>query len=237
VAALDRALALAEVDGSVLGADELDLDVARALVELLDEQPAVAEGAFGLLAGLLEGGPQLVGVVHAAHAHPPAAGGGLEQDREPDLAGDLLGLLGIGDAAFAAGAGRDADLLGGLAGLDLVADGLHGVRGGAHEREACVGDVPGEGRVLGEEPVARVDGFGARVLGGVDDRLLVEVRVGRGHAADRDRLVRQAGEGRVLVGFRVHGDRRDTELAAGVDDANRDLAAVRDEDLVEHRRC
>ena len=40
---------------------------------------------------------------------------------------------------------------------------------------------------------------------------------------------------RVRVGLGVDGHGRDAELAAGADDAHGDLAAVGDEDLLEHR--
>jgi hypothetical protein len=39
---------------------------------------------------------------------------------------------------------------------------------------------------------------------------------------------------RVGVGGGMHGDRLDAHLAAGADDAQRDLAAVGDQDLLEH---
>src|SRR5438874_437423 len=39
----------------------------------------------------------------------------------------------------------------------------------------------------------------------------------------------------VRVGLAVHGDRLDVELAARADDPHRDLAPVRDEDLVDRR--
>ena len=39
----------------------------------------------------------------------------------------------------------------------------------------------------------------------------------------------------VGVGGRMHGDRRDAEFLGGAQDAQRDFAAVGDEDLVEHR--
>ena len=52
VAALDRAFALAQVDDvAVLVAEHLDLDVARVLDELLDEDAVVAEARLGLRAG------------------------------------------------------------------------------------------------------------------------------------------------------------------------------------------
>jgi hypothetical protein len=39
---------------------------------------------------------------------------------------------------------------------------------------------------------------------------------------------------RVLVGGRVDGDRLDAHLARRPDDAQRDLAAIGDQDLLEH---
>ena len=49
MAALDRALALAEVhDVAVVVAEDLELDVARVLEILLDVDVAVAEGGLGL---------------------------------------------------------------------------------------------------------------------------------------------------------------------------------------------
>jgi hypothetical protein len=51
VAALDRALALAQVDAvAVRIAEDLDLDVARLLDELLDEDAVVAEAVARLVA-------------------------------------------------------------------------------------------------------------------------------------------------------------------------------------------
>ena len=51
VAALDRAFALAEIeDVAVLVAEHLDLDMARALDELLDEDAVVAEARLALAA-------------------------------------------------------------------------------------------------------------------------------------------------------------------------------------------
>jgi hypothetical protein len=40
----------------------------------------------------------------------------------------------------------------------------------------------------------------------------------------------------VLVGLGIDGDRLDAELAARVDDAEGDLAAVGDQDLLKHGR-
>jgi hypothetical protein len=50
-------------------------------------------------------------------------------------------------------------------------------------------------------------------------------------ARDLDRLVGRAGVERAAIVRRDHRDRGDPELAAGPEDAERDLAAVRDEEL------
>ena len=94
-------------------------------------------------------------------------------------------------------------------------------------------DNLGERRVLGEEAVAGMDRVGAGDLGGADDRGDVKVAPGGGRGPDADRLVGEAHVQRARVGLGVHGDGRDAELAARADDAQRDLAAVRDEDLLE----
>ena len=67
----------------------------------------------------------------------------------------------------------------------------------------------------------------------VEDRLGVEVALGRGLAAERVGLVGVANVFGVAVEVGVHGDGRDAELAARAHDADRDLAAVRDQDLRE----
>ena len=63
-------------DAAVLVAEHLDLDVARPDQRALDEQPPVAEGAFGLGPGGGQRGFQAVGLAHDAQAASAAAGAG-----------------------------------------------------------------------------------------------------------------------------------------------------------------
>ena len=100
MAALDGALALAEIDGvAVLVGEELDFDVAGALDELFEIDLAGAEGARGLVAGRDEGGGQLCRSLDGAHAFAAAAGGGFQHDGIADLLRDLQGFFGGGEAA------------------------------------------------------------------------------------------------------------------------------------------
>ena len=89
--------------------------------------------------------------------------------------------------------------------------------------------------IFSQESVAWMDGVGARLPCGVDQRALVEIAVARGRFTDTDSLVCLAHVERVLVGRRVDGDRRDAQLAARADHTKSDLAAVGDQDLLEER--
>ena len=93
----------------------------------------------------------------------------------------------------------------------------------------------GEVGALGQEAVAGMDRVGAGDLRGADDRRHAQVAVGAARRPDADVLVGEPDVQRVLVGLGVDRDRLDAELAAGADDAQRDLAAVGDQDLLEHR--
>ena len=76
--------------------------------------------------------------------------------------------------------------------------------------------------------------FGAGPRGGLEQPLLVEVALGRGSRPDQVRLVCGSDMQRATVGLRIDGDGSDSELAQRAEDANRDLAAVGDENFREH---
>ena len=134
------------------------------------------------------------------------------------------------------GAGHDrrAAALGGEPARDLVAHLVDRRRRRADERHAHVGDRAGEVGVLGEEAVAGVDAVGAAVADRVEDGVGVEVALGRGLPAERERLVGEPDVQRVAIELGVDRDGLDAELASGADDAHGDLAAVGDQDLLQH---
>src|SRR5439155_22914671 len=84
--------------------------------------------------------------------------------------------------------------------------------------------------VLGQEPVARMDRIGTRLL--CRPNVLLGVQVAR----DLDRFVRRSRVKRALVVGRDDRDDRDPLGGAGPEDAERDLAAVGYEELPEHGR-
>src|SRR3546814_3391021 len=85
VTALQRAVALAEVDRATLAVGQkLHLDVARPAEVLLHVDFVVAEGGLRLRAREAVGVFHLAGVVRHLHAAPAAAGRSLDQHRIAD---------------------------------------------------------------------------------------------------------------------------------------------------------
>ena len=153
VAALDRAVALPEVDRRpVAVGQDLDLDVARALDIALAEDAAVAEARLRFPARRLERLLELVGRPHDAHSAAAAPRGGLDDQRVADLV--RLARLDDGDAGLA----------GKPLGLELVAGRADRLRAGADEDEPGRVHGLGEVAVLGQEAVAGVDRVGAGLL-------------------------------------------------------------------------
>ncbi len=156
-----------------------------------------------------------------------ATGQPLDSPKATISAGSLTGSLRPGTQATPA-------LVAAKAGVDLVAHGLDGLWRRPDEGRACVSDRPGEGGVLGQEPVAGMDRVGSASNEHVQDELGGEVALRRRLAAEGVGLVGKTDMESVVVELGVDGDRGDAELAAGPDDPHGDLAAVRDEHLFEH---
>ncbi len=234
MAALDRAFALAEIDGvAVLVGEQLHFDVARVGDELLDINFIGVEGALGLAAGALVGGFEFALLMDEAHALAAAAGGGLEHDGIADGAGDGDGFVETGERLGGAGDAGDAGLLHRLAGAGLRAHHLHGGGGRADEGDAGVIAGADEGGVLGEEAIAGMDGFGPAAEGDFEDLVDVQIGFAGGRGAEEIGFVGVSNVERGAVDVGVNGDGGDAEFAAGADDADGDLSAVGDEDLAE----
>jgi hypothetical protein len=80
-----------------------------------------------------------------------------------------------------------------------------------------------------------VDGVAARTFRDFDDPRGVEIALARRRGADRVRGVSGADVQRVAIDIAVDRGRADAEIVAGADDAERDLAAIGDEDGGERR--
>src|SRR5581483_11806226 len=143
--------------------------------------------------------------------------------------------VGIGrDAAFGARHHRNAELLRRALGLDLVAHDADMLGLRADEMNVVLAQDLGKARILRKESVARMHRVGAGDLAGGEDRGNVEIAFLRRRRADAHALVGEAHMHRVSIGGGMHGDGRDAELLAGAQHPHGDLAAIGDQDLVEH---
>ncbi len=215
-------------------AQHLDLDVAGTLEILLEIDGVVAEGGLGLGARGGECDREIGFAVGDLHAAAAAAGRRLHQHGKADLAGDRE-RLGLGrDAALRSRHHRDAEPLRGALGLDLVAHQADVLGLRPDEMDVVLDQDLGEAGVLGEKAVAGMHGVGAGDLAGREQGGNVEVAVARRRRPDAHALVGETHMHGIGVGGGVHGDRRNAELLAGAQDAQRDLAAIGDQDFLEH---
>ena len=238
VAALERAIALAEMDRVALAvAKNLELDVARVAEIFLHVDGGIAERRLRLGAGLLHLRLELVLRLDDLHASPAATGGCLDEHRIADLGGDLLGLADIGDRAVRAGHERQAELGRSKLRLDLVAHraDMLGLRADPDDLVA-LHDL-GKAGILGQEAVAGMDRIGAADLGGGDDVRDVEIGVGGRRWSDADGMIREADVHRVGVRRRMDGNGLDAHFMTRAVNAQRDLATIGDQDFLNgHRR-
>jgi hypothetical protein len=171
--------------------------------------------------------------MHRAHAPSAAAGEGLDHHRaiRPQRGPECLRGVQAG-GTVGAGQHRHAGLARDAARGGLIAEQIQGLGTGADEDQPGIGAGTGESGVLAEEAVAGVDRVAAGFAGGGDD--LGAVQVGW----DADAPEGEAGIGfadvqgvRVVLG--VDADGLDPHFGGGTDDADRDLAAIGDEQLLD----
>ena len=232
---------MAALQGAVTGGDDdhvavgvgqaLGLHVPRLVQVPLDEALAPAERGDGLtdrrvvqLRHLFEG----AGDLQTATA---TTEGGLDRDRQAVLLGERDDLVGTGHRVGRTGHQRGTRALRDVPGGDLVTEVADRLRRRADPDQARVQDRLRELGVLGEEAVAGVDGVRARLAGGAQHLLDVEVAGARRVTAQGERLIRGADMQSVPVRVGVDGHARDTGIPAGPGHADSDFATVGDEHL------
>src|SRR5262249_44620104 len=235
VAALDRAFALAEMnDVAVLVTEHLDFNMARINDEFLDEQPIVAEGGFGFRTRARKTLGDLGLGTRDPHALAAAACRCLDHHRISDLVRDLHRVLDVSDHAKMTGNGGHFGLRRRPLAFDLVAHGGDRLGIGTDEDDAGLRQRLGEGLALGQKAVARMHRLGAGALAGGDDLVDDEIALGCRRRADRHGLVGHFDVQRVAVGVGIDRNSCDSQAARGLDDPAGDLAAIGDQDTLEH---
>ena len=236
VTPLQRAVALAEMDGAAAAvAEDLDFDVARLLQVFFQIDRGVAERRLGLVGRGRQRQHQVFGGLRDLHAAAAAAGSRFHQHRKADGLRDRHRVVLGTDAAVGTGHHGNAEPLGGLLGLDLVAHQADVLGLRPDEMQIVLAEDFGEAGVFRQKAVAGMHGVGAGDLAGGKQRRDVEVAVLRRRRADADALVGQPHMHGVGVGGGMHRDGGDAEFLARAQDAQCDLAAIGYQDLVEHR--
>ena len=231
VTALERAVALAEVDHTTVQIGEhLDLDVARVVHVLLDVDGRVGEVGLSLAHCGLERALGLACLGDDLETPTASARRGLDRDRPAVLVSQLDHALRVGDRLGRAGHDRHAGRGHPLPCADLRAHRLDRLGRRADPDEARGEARTREPGVLGEEPVAGMDRVGAALQRGSQHALDVQIALGRRAGSDQVGLIGAAHVQRAAIGLRVDRHRLQLQLAQGTEHADRDLAAVRDED-------
>ena len=227
VISLDGAVTVAEGDDMTeVIRHDLDLDVARLLDIALDIHGVIAEGVCGLALCETELKLEFILGCRDTHALAAATGGGLDDHRVPDLAGELLSGLRVVDRLACARNDRHAGIHHRLPGMGLVAHAVDDVGLRTDKGDAIFLTAAYELTVLRQEAIARMDRIGAGVDGCRDELVHIQIVVLRRTFSDTDPLIRELRMQTVLVLLRVDRDTLDAHVPAGPDDADRDFASI-----------
>ena len=93
----------------------------------------------------------------------------------------------------------------------------------------------GEVRVLGQKSVAGMNRIDVADFGRADDAIDLQITFRAWRRADANRFVGQLDVERIDIRLRINREGADAEFLAGANDAQRDFAAIRDEDFLKHR--
>src|SRR5574337_109907 len=196
--------------------------------------PSSREGIFGFTLGGLQGFFEFTGRAHDVHALAAAACRRFDQQWKADTPRFRFEFLQA--LIFAVIPRRDR-----YAGFFHQADGrtfrshrVHALGRGADEYDARLLAAPRELAVLGEKTITRMNRFGACLLCGGENAIHVEVRLGRPGRADVHGFIRHLHVQCVPIRIGIHRDGGNAQALEGTNDATSYLAAIGDEDFLEH---
>ena len=214
-------------------AQHLHLDVARAAHQALDVHIGNAEGGQRLAPAAFVGGGKIGCVFNRAHAAPATTAHGLDNDAVRGMLREEVARLIQRDRVRHAGHQRHAAALRQVACGGLVAEQRQLIGCRADEAHAHRRAVSCEVGALGEKTVAGVQRVATVLKRNGDQPRAIQVRR-RPAGAQRHRRVGRAHMRRLRVVVGVHRDARHTQIAQGAHDAQRHLATVGHQNLVEH---
>ncbi len=235
VASLQRAVTFVQVYGMAVRIGEhLDLDVPAALDKTLEQHAIIAERLGCLAPRARERLGKVRCGAHDPHALAAAASRRLDQQRETQprcrRQQRRIGLV----LVVVTGQHRHARRRHQAARLALRAHAIDRGRRRTDEHDARLRTGPRELRVFRQEAVARVDAVAAVFPCHREDFRAVQVALARSRRADADRRVGEARVQRVAIRLGKDGDRAQAQPPRGADDTAGDLAAIGNQDALQH---
>ena len=215
-------------------AEHLYLDMARALHVFFYQHRVVAKAVDGLALAGCQRGIEVLGLVHRAHALAATPGAGLDQHRVTDAAGLGLEQHRVLVGGVVTGHQWYAGLFHQLLGFGLETHGLDGRRWRADKDQPGIGAGLRKSLVFAQKAITRVDRLGACGLGRLQDFLPAQVAVLGRAAANMHRLVAGHHVFGAGVGVGIHRHRLDAQAPRRCRNAAGDLAAIGNQNLVEH---
>ena len=233
VATLHGAITLAQVnDVTIVVAEDLYLNVTRRLNVALQEHTTVAKSRRRFARRALESIFEVIELSDDAHAASTTTHGSLEHDRHTELLGERQRVFNAVGGFLRTWHQRKAAFLRLRLGNNLIAHFDESLRARANQDDPFLLASSREIRIFAQQTVTRVDGLRPVLLGDANDGLIVQVRGNRRlSTTDLIRFVSLVSVRRLTIRFREDGDRLHTELGAGSEDANRDLASIRAKNL------
>src|SRR5919201_213652 len=182
----------------------LELDVVRVDDEFLDVDVAISERLFGLQSCAVKGGDETWLVMRGAHAAPAATRHGFDHHRVSDFFRDLSRLFFVIHHPITSRCDWNPGFARGHPGGVLVAHQTHRVRRRTDKLYVAAFAYFGEVRVLGEKPVAGMNGIDIADFRRAHDPVDFQIAVRTRWRADANRLVGQLEVERLDVRFGVN---------------------------------
>ena len=216
-------------------AEDLNLHMTRPDDVLLDVHGVIAERRLRLTTRHLQGRRERLCVAHDAHPLPATSGCRLQQDRIAESFGDLARFTLVAKRLRCPWHHRHTRGNGQLTRRGLASHRGDRLSRRSDEHKSCLLHGAGKPLSLRKESVPGMDRLRAGFQRGVDDRLAAQVALGRWRRSDVKRLIRCPHVRRSRVCIAIHSDGGDAELVTGANHAERDLAAIGDENFGKHQ--
>ena len=206
----------------------------RAQDKLLEIHLIVTKGNTGLGTSGIKFLLQVGRIMHLAHTLAAAASRCLDEDRVPNGVSKGTRLLNGFNRAVASRNGGDACSLHGLFGVALLAHRIDNLGSGTDEHKVVIGTGTCKFGVLGQKAITGMDRFASARDRSTDDASIIEITLcGRGRS-DANALVSFANSGSIRIRLGIGDAAFHAKIFASTNDTQRNLAAVGDQNLLEH---